>query len=64
MIVDIRLHDRYEQDFLEGEEGSEIHNISRTSFIYVPFSRRCRNVYLLDLRVDRSVRSDFFFSFR
>ena len=58
IILDINLHNP-EQDFLHGKE-LRISICLRTSFILVPLSRRRRNLYLLDLRDDRSVRSALF----
>ena len=42
--------------------GSEFQNFLPTSLVHVPLSRRRRNLYLFDLRDDRSVRSALFSS--
>ena len=43
------------------EMGSKFRNLLRTTFVHVSLSRRRRNLYLLDLRDDRNVRSALFF---
>ena len=40
--------------------GSEFQNVLRTPFVHVPLSHRRRNLYFLDLRDERSVRSALF----
>ena len=41
--------------------GSKFQNFLWTSFVRVRLSRRCKILYLFDLRDDRSVRSSLFF---
>ena len=44
MILDINLHNRYEQDFSGPGEGLIIQNFLRTSFVHVSLSRRRNNL--------------------
>ena len=60
-ILDINLHNRYEQEFFRCGEGLKLQNFLRTSFVHVLLSCRRRNIHLLNLRDDRGVGSALFF---
>ena len=57
IILDINLHDRYQQDFLGAREWAQ--NFKIFCERHVPLSRRRRNLYLLSVKTSASVGANF-----
>ena len=60
--LDINLHNRYEQTFLGADEGCQNFRSFRGRHFYMFACLAVEEIYFLDLRDDRSVRSVLFFS--
>ena len=60
MVLDINLHNRYEQDFSGAGEGLRIPNSFCRRHLYMFPCLPIAEICLLDLRDDRSVRSALF----